>query len=126
MSVLPWTTMAPSASISRGPSTAPAGSGPFIARSPATMTTSGFSRLMALRTASSATLTPWTSDSTAIRALIGGPPGPRLAASPKDALGRDDEAQGCLAGDLTVDARDPAGAAEAGAELLHRDLEPER
>ena len=52
--MLPWTIVAPSASISRSASIAADGSGPFITRSPATITASGFSFLIALRTASSA------------------------------------------------------------------------
>src|SRR5579862_104159 len=117
MSVLPWTTMAPSPSIERIASIVAPGSGPFITRSPPTATTSGFSRLIALRTASSAARLPWTSDRTATRVLTAG--------SLQDACRRDDEAEERLACHLAVDRRDPPAPAEPGAELLHRDLEAE-
>src|SRR4029079_19289319 len=126
--------IAPSASISRRASMVPAGSGPFIARSPATSTTSGFSFLIALRTASSAGSTPWTSERTARRTLtthsrrIARERRPQLVESPssQDAIGRDDEAEGGLAGHLAVHAGDPAAAPEARPELRHRHLEAER
>src|SRR4029079_14348182 len=54
MSVLPLMIAAPSASIARRMSTAPAGTGPLMARSPATATRSGFSLAMAFLPASSA------------------------------------------------------------------------
>src|SRR3990170_3177830 len=122
MSVLPATMRAPSASMSRSASTAPAGSGPLKTRSPATSVASGRSFLMALRTASSATALPWMSDRTASRRLIGHSPG----RSPEHALAGDDEADRRLAGDLAVHRRDAASTSEAPPELLHRDLEPER
>src|SRR5262245_41737180 len=117
MSVLPWTTITPSDSIARIASMVAPGSGPFITRSPPIATTSGFSFLIALRTASSAATLPWTSLRTATFVLIGG--------SLQHAGGRDDEAQEPLAGDFAVDARDAPALAEPRAELLHRDLEAE-
>src|SRR4029079_9062098 len=123
MSVLPCTTIAPSRSISRSASTVAPGSGPFITRSPAISVTSGFSRLSALRTASSATALPWTSESTAIRVI--GDRRPARGPSSQDALGRDDEAEDALAGRLPVHRGHAPALAEAAAELLHRDLEAE-
>ena len=49
----------------------------------------------------------------------------RDAASSEHPFARDDEAERRLAGDLAVDAGDAPAAAEAAAELLHRDLEAE-
>src|SRR6185503_18967453 len=49
----------------------------------------------------------------------------RSGASTEHALARDDEAERRLAGNLAVDCRDALAAAEALAELVHRDLEPE-
>src|SRR5258706_15652704 len=121
MSVLPWTTIAPSRSISRIASTVAPGSGPFITRSPAISTTSGFSFLSALRTASNATALPCTSDRAAIRVVMA----LRRGGSAEHPFGRDDEAEDAFGGDLAVHARDAAALAEAAAALLHRDLEPQ-
>src|SRR5215217_3988540 len=121
MSVLPWTMMAPSRSISRSASTVAPGSGPFITRSPAIIVTSGFSFLSAFRTASSAGRLPWTSERTAMRVVMRTP----RAASSQHAFGRDDEAEEPLAGNLAIDGGDTETLAEPAAELLHRDLEAE-
>src|SRR4051794_27007346 len=115
MSVLPWTTMTPSDSISRIASIAAPGSGPFITRSPPIATTSGFSRLIALRTASIAATLPWTS--LRIATFVG-----TVRPSLERPGGRDDEAEQRLARHLAIDAGDAAALAEARAELLHRDL----
>src|SRR4051794_4455191 len=108
--------------MSRIASTLPPGSAPFMTRSPVMSTTSGFSRFTAFRTASSAPALPCTSDSTAMRVLT--LVAPRTAAqSSQDALRRNQEAEGRLAGDLAIHARDAPTAAHPRAELLHRDLE---
>src|SRR3954467_6561991 len=114
---------APSASISRRRSTAPAGSGPLRTRSSATATKSGFSGRMALRTAASATALPWTSERTIARVIE--PPRDKPPSSPQHPLARDDERQGGFTRRLAVDGRDAARPAEPATELVHRDLETE-
>ena len=74
-------------------------------------------------TASSAARLPWTSESRTTRCAPAGRKRRVVIAGP---LRRDDEGEKALARDLAVDARDAAALAEPAAELLHRDLEPER
>src|SRR6478735_7202641 len=160
MSAFPLMIEAPSASISRRRSIAPAGSGPLRARSPATATRSGFSVRMALRTAARATALPWTSDRTIARVIelprgLSGrcsarrsrarmrahlkvrehPRGGDNAAkrshdgspgSSQHTLIRDDEGERRFAGRLAINRGDAPAPPEPSAELVHRDLEPER